>query len=139
MKKKDRSFWFCVDYRQLNSLTQKVTYPLLKIGDTLDALAGRQRGSGTLSRTPSQQRRCTISRQFYTVWTAGRGQCMSSSSWIWGCNLEYQEAVGGRPAGRLRHSISAAVVGRRELASRMSTGVQPRHALAVAEATQLGG
>ncbi|KRZ83153.1 hypothetical protein T08_14488 [Trichinella sp. T8] len=54
-------------------------------------------------------------------------------------DTEATGAVGGRPAGRLRHSISAAVVGWRELASRMSTRVQPRHALAVAEAAQLGG
>ena len=31
---------FCVDYRKLNSVINKDSYPLLRINDTLDALAG---------------------------------------------------------------------------------------------------
>lgn len=31
---------FCVDYRKVNNLTKKDGYPLPRIGDTLDILAG---------------------------------------------------------------------------------------------------
>ncbi|KRY42282.1 Retrovirus-related Pol polyprotein from transposon 17.6 [Trichinella spiralis] len=42
VRKKDGSCRFCVDYRQLNNLTWKDAHPLLRIDDTLDALAGAQ-------------------------------------------------------------------------------------------------
>ena len=40
--KKDGGTRFCVDYRQLNDVTTKDAYPLLRIDDTLDMLAGKQ-------------------------------------------------------------------------------------------------
>ena len=40
--KKDRGTRFCVDYRQLNDVTIKDAYPLPRIDDTLDMLAGKQ-------------------------------------------------------------------------------------------------
>ncbi|GBN00699.1 Retrovirus-related Pol polyprotein from transposon 297 [Araneus ventricosus] len=39
-KKKDGSIRFCVDYRKLNEITIKDSYPLPRIDDTLDALNG---------------------------------------------------------------------------------------------------
>ena len=40
--KKDGGTLFCVDYRQLNDATIKDAYPLPRIDDTLDMLAGKQ-------------------------------------------------------------------------------------------------
>lgn len=38
--KKDGSTRFCVDYRKLNDVTQKGSYSLPRIGNTLDSLSG---------------------------------------------------------------------------------------------------
>ena len=40
VKKKDGSWRFCVDYRKLNDMTRKDSYPLPHIDDTFDTLAG---------------------------------------------------------------------------------------------------
>ena len=42
MTKIDGGTRFCVDYRQLNDATTKDAYPLPRIDDTLDMLAGKQ-------------------------------------------------------------------------------------------------
>ena len=38
--KKDGSFRFCIDYRKVNAVTRKDAYPLPRVDDTLDTLAG---------------------------------------------------------------------------------------------------
>nr|GEY77408.1 putative reverse transcriptase domain, ribonuclease H-like domain, aspartic peptidase domain protein [Tanacetum cinerariifolium] len=40
MKKKDGSFCMCIDHRELNKLTPKNPYPLLRIDDLFDQLRG---------------------------------------------------------------------------------------------------
>nr|GEV12937.1 putative ribonuclease H-like domain-containing protein [Tanacetum cinerariifolium] len=40
VKKKDRSLWMCIDYRELNKLTVKNCYPLPRIDDLFDQLQG---------------------------------------------------------------------------------------------------
>ena len=40
VRKKDSSLRFCFDYRKLNAVTRKDPYPLPRIDDTLDTLAG---------------------------------------------------------------------------------------------------
>nr|GEW89543.1 putative reverse transcriptase domain-containing protein [Tanacetum cinerariifolium] len=40
VKKKDGSFWMCIDYQELNKLTAKNRYPLPRIDDLFDQLQG---------------------------------------------------------------------------------------------------
>jgi len=39
-RKKDGSYRVCIDYRQLNELTKKDTYPLPRTNECFDALSG---------------------------------------------------------------------------------------------------
>ena len=41
-KKKNKTLWLCIDYRQLNRVTIKNTYPFPRIDDLFDQLRGAQ-------------------------------------------------------------------------------------------------
>ena len=40
--KKDGSLWFCINYRKVNEVTHKDAYPIPRMDDALDSLAGSQ-------------------------------------------------------------------------------------------------
>ena len=40
VKKKDGTYWFCIDFRKLNAVTIKDSYPLPRPADALDSLSG---------------------------------------------------------------------------------------------------
>jgi len=40
VQKKDGSIRFCIDYRKVNAVTRKDAYPLPRVDDTFDTLAG---------------------------------------------------------------------------------------------------
>ena len=40
MKKKDSTFWLCIDYGQLSKVTVKDKYPLPRIDDLFDQMRG---------------------------------------------------------------------------------------------------
>ena len=42
VKKKDGSIQFCVDFRKLNDITEKDSFPIPRIDDCLDALGGNE-------------------------------------------------------------------------------------------------
>nr|GEX24850.1 putative reverse transcriptase domain-containing protein [Tanacetum cinerariifolium] len=50
-KKKDGSFWMCIDYQELNKLTENNRYPLPRIDDLFDQLQGSSVYSKTDLRT----------------------------------------------------------------------------------------
>nr|GEV63061.1 hypothetical protein [Tanacetum cinerariifolium] len=57
VKKKDRSFCMCIDYRELNKLTVKNRYPLLRIDDLFDQLQGKDNAQNDKNQSKTRQYR----------------------------------------------------------------------------------
>ena len=71
--KKDGSTRFCVDYRKLNAVTKKDSYPLPRIDDAIDSLTGSQWFSSLDLRTGYWQVQLSDDAKSKTAFSTGAG------------------------------------------------------------------
>lgn len=73
VKKKDQTWRFCVDYRRLNDVTRKDSYPLPRIDDALDDIAGSKWFSSLDLRSGYWQVHLTPEARPKTAFSIGQG------------------------------------------------------------------
>ena len=73
VRKKDGSTRFCVEYRRLNSVTRKDSYPIPRVDDALDALAGAKYFSTLDLRSGYHQVEMDKTSQQYTAFATASG------------------------------------------------------------------
>ena len=90
MKKKDGILRFCIDYRRLNAVMHKDTFPLLRIDDLLDQMRGKKvfftldvkRGYWQIKvHDDSRQKTAFVTFEgFYEFWVMPFGLCNAPST-----------------------------------------------------------
>jgi len=71
--KKDGSIRFCVDFRKLNAITKKDFYPILRIDDIFDRLAGNSWFSSLDLKSGSWQVKIRSEDKEKTAFSIGKG------------------------------------------------------------------
>ncbi len=73
VRKKNDSTRFCVNYRRLNSITRKDSYPIPRIDDALDALSGARYFSTLDLRGGYHQVEVDLESRLYTAFVTSSG------------------------------------------------------------------
>ena len=71
MRKKDRTLWFCIDFRKLNARTKKDSFPLPHMQETMESMVGAQFFSSMDLKSGFWQVRMSEKSRQYTAFTVG--------------------------------------------------------------------
>ena len=71
VRKKDRSLWFCINFRRLNTRTKKDTYPLPRMQETMESMVGAQHFSCMDLKSGFWQVQMDEESRQYTAFTVG--------------------------------------------------------------------
>ena len=71
VRKKDRTLWFCIDFRRLNARTKKDSFPLPYMQETMESMVGAQFFSSMDLKSGFWQVRMSEKSLQYTAFTVG--------------------------------------------------------------------